>query len=114
MARDSTPIPLAHVRVRGEDGLERAILTDSKGRYTVIVSGGGAYELRVRAFGYVPLSVVVQRAPDVVIGGTRIERGVQLNAIPVTLTGVNVVASPSIRTVAAPGDRNAQWLTFLR
>ncbi len=113
IARDSVPIARAHVRVTGEDGVPRQALTDSSGGYSLVVKGSGVYELRVRAFGYMPLTVVVERARDRVSAGSRIERNLQLNPIPITLAGVRVVAAASARVVAAPGDRSAQWLSFL-
>jgi hypothetical protein len=115
--QNGIPIAFAHVRVGGEDGQERAVLTDTGGHYTVVAKGTGIYELRVTMFGYVPLTVVVER-PAIVDGagvrnGARIERDVRMTAIPVSLTRVSVVAAPSTRTVAAPGDRGARWLSAL-
>lgn len=115
--QNGIPIAFAHVRVAGEDGRRHGVLTDSAGHYAVVVNGNGIYELRVTMFGYVPLTVVVQRPAIVDVAGgrsgARIERDVRMSAIPVSLATVSVVAAPSTRSVAAPGDRGARWLSAL-
>ena len=122
IASDSSPIRIAHVTLKGDDGAIRATLTDSSGRYQVTVPGGsGIYELSVRAFGYIPLSVIVQRAsgPDGAnaVGSPpvsrRIVRDIQLNAVAVTLGRVEVAARGPSLLHDAPGDRGESWSSFL-
>jgi hypothetical protein len=113
---------MAHVSVKGDDGALHEALTDTAGRYRVIVPGGaGIYELGVKAFGYVPLSVIVQRASAADSAGAasapstsgHIERDLQLNPVALTLETVKVVARGPKLEHEAPGDRSQNWQSFI-
>lgn len=109
-AQDSTPIAQAHVSLRGEDGREQNVVTDSGGRYRIVMSSGsGIYSLKVRAFGYVPLTVVVQRTPGVLVT----ERDIRMNPNRATLESVKVLAATPTEGKSVPGDRSGRWSSFL-
>lgn len=111
IAADSTPIPRATVRLTGDDGREQTTTTDSGGRYLLTISGGsGAYVVSARAFGYLPFTASVQRAP----GAARILRDFRLSARPVVLETVSVVARSSRAPErSTPAERAERWDSFL-
>lgn len=110
VAQDSTPIWMAYVRLKSDDGRELVVVTDTAGRYfATMLSAAGIYELSARAFGYAPFSAVVQRPAGTASGRSRIERDLRMNPVAVALGPIKVVASnPGVRKVS-PGERSADW-----
>lgn len=106
IASDSTPIPYARIRATATDGRELAATTGAEGRYLLVFTGGsGAYALQASAFGYLPFSAAVQRAP----GAGRIVRDFRLSPRPLVLDEVRVVAS----VPDAPAERAGRWDALL-
>jgi hypothetical protein len=109
-AQDSTPIPQASVRVRGEDGREQSAVTDSTGRYRIVMSSAsGIYSLYVRAFGYVPVTLIAQRPSGVLL----VERDIRMNPNRAMLESVKVLAVRPPEQTSAPGDRAVRWSSVL-
>lgn len=110
-SRDSTPVPRATVIAREEDGAERHASSDSAGRYRIVIHGGnGTYELSARAFGYAPITVILERQE---VGSTLIRRDLRLNPRPVVLERQTVVAVNLDQEAPAPAARAARWESFL-
>lgn len=106
IAGDSTPIPQARVRITPDTGGERSVLSDSMGRYFLTMARGPAtYVISAAAFGYLPLSVVVEREP----GATRLTRDLRLSPQPIMLKALTVVAPRPSQDKAAPGEKGARW-----
>lgn len=97
VAADSTPIARAEVRLTLPEGSVRAVLTDSAGRYTLLLPGHGSFVARAAAFGYLPFTAAVVRPP----GAELVSRDFRLSPRPVMLETVRV----SARAVAPPRDR---------
>lgn len=113
IAQDSTPIPMARVRAKAENGRELEAVSDSAGRYVITIpDGSGTYALSVRALGYAPFTVIVQRpAPP---SGARIERDLRLRAIPIVLPRTQVTGQRAIRREGTtPGERSERWDSFV-
>ncbi len=108
VATDGAPVRAAQIVVRSEDGHAYTATSSSAGRYFVVVQGGsGIYELRVRAFGYVPLSMIVERAHDACTAGSTcglIRRDLRMNPLPIALDTVTVTALPPSLHHRAPAD----------
>lgn len=110
-AQDSTPIPSAQVRIKGDDGRERNTVTDSAGRYMLTMPNGtGIYELRARAFGYSAFSVIVERTG----GAMHIQRDLRLNPHPYAIPTVRVVASDKVKVDrVTPAEKLSRWQAFM-
>jgi hypothetical protein len=111
LASDSTPIPHARLRATAADGREQTATAGGDGRYELVLSGGpGSYAVQVSAFGYLPFTAVAQVEP----GAGRTLRDFRLNARPLVLEGINVVAAaPTQPERRTPGERAERWDAFL-
>ncbi len=112
-APDSAPVPFARVRVTSENGRSRDVSTDTAGRYFAVMANaaGSNYMVRATAFGYLPLSVIVERTA----ASNHVQRDLRLNAVPVTLSAATVVAKfhPRVQEKTTPAEREARWSSFL-
>ena len=119
MSPDSTPIVVAHIILVSGDDRRDSTLSDTSGRYLLVMrSDSGMYELRVRAFGYHPLSTFVQR--DTVgsnrrrgVSSQRIIRDVVLNPVAVVLEPVAVTGSRIRFDQQNSIDTRETWASFL-
>src|SRR5256885_5076796 len=92
---DSQPVAGATVEVTSrETGGSRQVVTDARGRFTLLFpDGGGRYELVVRYIGMAPAHVSVGRQAD----EDRIVANVQMGAPAVALEARTVPARPRRR-----------------
>lgn len=110
IASDSSPIARAQVRLTDENNRQFLALSDSSGKYFITIANGThVYELSARAFGYVPLSVMVSGQP----GTQRIARNLRLNPIAIALREVRVVAPKADKRRSTPGEQSTNWGSFL-
>src|SRR6185437_10243268 len=119
MSPDSTPIVVAHVIIVSGDDRRDSTLTDSSGRYLLVMPGdSGICELRVRAFGYHQLSTIVQRDTadsdrSSGVMSRRIIRDIVLNPVAVVLEPVTVTGSRIRFGQQNAIDTREDWASFL-
>ena len=106
---DSQPVAGATVEVTSrETGGSRQVVTDARGRFTLLFpDGGGRYELVVRYIGMAPAHVSVGRQAD----EDRIVANVQMGAAAVALEAVTVTARPSRRAESVGRGATGQALS---
>lgn len=88
--------------------MQQAARTDAAGAYRIVVDAGlGSYVVTASAFGYLPFTAAVERAP----GTTRITRDLRLSPRPLLLDTVSAVAVAVRPNGEAPtaAERAARW-----
>lgn len=106
MARDSSPLAGATVRLTAEGVSEQVARTDADGRFGFVVRGGsGAYVVGASAFGYRPFSAAVERSP----GSRRITRDLRLNPSAIALDTVRSTLAVPAAEKPTPAERAARW-----
>jgi hypothetical protein len=106
IARDSTPIAQATVRLTVPGAREQVVQTNSAGQYRFIVpGGGGSYVVSASAFGYLPFSAAVERAE----GDTRISRDLRLSPRAVVLDTLSTTVIRPGGDKPTAGEQAARW-----
>ncbi|HEY0150444.1 MAG TPA: carboxypeptidase regulatory-like domain-containing protein [Longimicrobium sp.] len=107
IAAGNAPIAGATVRLTQQAGArEQAVLTDGGGWYRFVVPGGsGSYVVSATAFGYLPFTVAVERAP----GATRIDRDLRLSPRALELDTLRSIVPRPGREKPTAAERAARW-----
>ncbi|HLL81666.1 MAG TPA: carboxypeptidase-like regulatory domain-containing protein, partial [Longimicrobium sp.] len=106
IARDSTPIAQATVRLTVPGAREQVVQTNSAGQYRFIVPGGsGSYVVGASAFGYLPFSAAIERAD----ANTRITRELRLSPRAVVLDTLTTAVSRPGGDRPTAAERAARW-----